>query len=238
VPFVPCGFETRLVNGGEYSILLTAPIQIGLDKKGLPIIEKRVVNDPLTGFATIDPLAYAYDWDGYLLTTPINLRVGLPKPGPGVNPASGKPYFLIHGPQIATCGAGSNNFKGLNNTTGTITLPARGGDGENTPPQPIYVDNGVKAGPTRMRRVPGVLGCEIDQFDGCVMVLPIVDNSGPGGTGNSIVYAGRAWGAFWVKQLNANEHGAYLIANYPITATGTTGWTPTYSGPVTIRLIR
>lgn len=102
----------------------------------------------------------------------------------------------------------------------------------------ITVDNGVKAGPTRSRRVPGVLGCEVDQYDGCVMILPIVDNPGPGGTGNNIRFAGRLWGAFWVKEINANTHGAYLIANYPLTATGTTGWTPGYTGPVILRLIR
>ena len=41
-----------------------------------------------------------------------------------------------------------------------------------------------------------------------------------------------------MKEINANTHGAYLIANYPITANGTTGWTPSYTGPVTLRLIR
>lgn len=50
--------------------------------------------------------------------------------------------------------------------------------------------------------------------------------------------AGRLWGAFWVQEIGANTHGAYLIANYPLTATGTTGCTPGYTGPVILRLIR
>lgn len=230
VPFIPCGLDTDLVGGGTFSLLKTKQAQIGTDRKGNPIYQTVVDNDS-NGYATLDPAAYAYDFEQPSSS-------GLPYPGSGVAPAAGKPFFAIHGPQIARCGAGSANFKGLNATTGTITLPAAYTADSSNPAMPIAVDNGVKAGPTRSRRVPGVLGCEVNQYDGCVMVLPVVDDSGPGGSGNSIVFAGRLWAAFWVKQTGANTHGAYLIANYPITATGATGWTPGYSGPVTTRLIR
>ena len=205
-------------------------MQIGTDKRGNPIYQTAIKNDA-RGYAALDPAAYAYDFAQPSST-------GLPYPGPGVAPAAGKPFFLIHGPQVARCGAGSANFKGLNATTGTITLPAAYTSDSSHPAMPIAVDNGVKAGPTRSRRVPGVLGCEVNQSDGCVMVLPVVDDSGPGGNGNGIVFAGRLWAAFWVKQTGANTHGAYLIANYPLTATGATGWTPGYRGPTTTRLIR
>ena len=212
-------------------------IIIGYDN-GTPIT-KEVVRNDAQGYAKVKDANYAYDW-----TPPAT--GGLPKPGPGVAPAAGKPYFLIHDPQLARCGAGSSNFKGLNATTGTITLPAAKSNNAANPVEPIEVDNGVKAGPTRSRRVPGVAGCDLEQNDGCVMILPVVDDSGPGGTGNSIIFAGRLWAAFWVQEIpkkgnsskdDKNSHGAYLIKDYPITATGTTGWTPSYGGPVVVGLV-
>jgi hypothetical protein len=70
------------------------------------------------------------------------------------------------------------------------------------------------------------------------MILPIVDASGPGGTGSNAYVAGRQWGAFWVTEVSANEHTGQLIANYAITADGQPGWTSSYTGPIVVRLTR
>ena len=89
VPFVPCGFNTVLVDGGSQSLLRTESKIVRYDKQGnqqIPVYEVVVSNDPNTGYASIDPLAYAYDWEGYAPTD--TAKVGLPKPGPSTAPAS------------------------------------------------------------------------------------------------------------------------------------------------------
>jgi hypothetical protein len=235
-PFAPCGVETKLVNevggNGVFSILTTELTPVyGTGSKKDTIIDYTVtvVNDE-DGYASIDPAAYSFDWTG-------GLGLGLPKPGPGVDAPEDKPNFLIHGPQIESCGVHSSSWKGLNGTQ-ELTLPALAYDDttHNGHRQSIWAEPGTKAGPSRA--AAGLYGCGADESDGCIMILPIVDNSGPGGNGTNAYIAGRLWGAFWVTQVSANEHAGRLIANYPIVGDGSDGWSASYSGPVVIRLVR
>jgi Flp pilus assembly protein TadG len=227
-PFAPCGVKTKLASdldgASTFSIFETEDDPI-YDNKGKITGYNTVVVNDADNHATIRESAYSFDWLG------LN---GLSRPGPGVTAPADRPEFLIHGPQIEECGVHSSSWKGLNGEDGEIILPAPPGDDEDA--VNIWAEPGTKAGPSR--QVAGSLGCGVGEANGCIMILPIVDTSGPGGNGTHAYVAARQWGAFWVTQISANEHAGRLIANYPITANGNAGWTPSYGGPVVIRLIR
>lgn len=233
-PFLPCGNDTLLENSNNYfSILVT----------------NDSVNPPATSEpARINPWAYSYDWkvrnaDGSLKLLPATGSPYINYTDPVTNqpypkPASPDPLYYIHGQHVAPCGVGSNNnsgsWKGENLTLGPITLPGATA-GANT--VIVQAGQGTSAGPTRT--VAGVGGCGAGvNPDGCIMILPIVDSSGPGGNGNNAQLAVRMFGAFYVIQNGANKHDAYLVANYPGLGDGTSGWTTSYTGPIVITLIR
>ena len=109
--------------------------------------------------------------------------------------------FIIHDAQVTDCGMQGNHFKGLNGTTGVITLPAV-----------LDTEEGNRAGPTRTA-VNGPQGCGIgldsDGTIGCVMVLPIATSS----PGNKKLYSVR-WLPFFVRQRHANQHTGTLLSSY------------------------
>lgn len=210
------------INGGQVPFM-----PCGIDTKlasggTFSILETRTVtttqgNNTITETVTDEPArirdsAFSYEWNGSAST--LTLRSGTPNP-----------LFLIHGPQIEPCNVSSNSWKGQNDTQSDITLP-----------QVLDAGTGTRAGPTR--NIAGVGGCAAEQSDNCIMILPVVDNTGPGGTGTNAQVRGRVWGAFFVTQDGSNQHNARLIKGYPMTSAGTIGWTISYTGPITVRLIR
>lgn len=226
-PFAPCGVKTKLasrLNGADtFSIFVTEEIPI-YDNRGRVTGYETKVDEDDNGDAVIDPDAYSFDW---LAQDQAPNYTGLPFPRQGATAPADKPVFLIHAPQLERCGVSSSSWKGLNGEQGTITLPGK---------QNVWAEPGTRAGPSR--RVAGTLGCGAGEGDGCIMILPIVDNEGPGGNGTNAFVRARQWGVFWVTQIAANEHAGRLIKNYPVTANGAPGWTPSYTGPVVIRLAR
>jgi Flp pilus assembly protein TadG len=109
--------------------------------------------------------------------------------------------FIIHDSQVEGCGMQGNHFKGLNGTTGTITLPAV-----------LDTEEGNRAGPTRSA-VNGPNGCGVnldsDGALGCVMILPIAISS----PANKKLYSVR-WLPFFVRQRHANQHTGTLLQSY------------------------
>jgi Flp pilus assembly protein TadG len=117
-------------------------------------------------------------------------------------------------------------------------------------PAPQYV-----CGNTLAHSVNGTLGCQAWTLprqlpansspnlatlsnDGCVMFVPIVDNGG--GTSprqNMSDLRGRIWGVFYVFNVGGNYYG-WAIKNYPVHEDGQNFWTPTYTGPITIALVK
>lgn len=225
-PFLPCGNNTDLANGGNFSLLVTN------------------ANGTTNETARINAYAYSYDWkvrnaDGSLKLLPAsgspNINYTDPQTGqPFAQPASPDPLFLIHAPHVADCNISSSSWKGENLTLGPITLPG-GTAGLDT--VIVQAGTGTKAGPTRTVAGVGGCGAGVDP-DGCIMILPIVDSSGPGGNGINAQLAVRMFGAFYVIQDGSNKHDAYLVANYPGLGNGTSGWTTSYTGPIVITLIR
>ncbi|MDI3340243.1 MAG: pilus assembly protein TadG-related protein [Sphaerobacter sp.] len=128
--------------------------------------------------------------------------------------------FEVHGPQIADCGAPSSKFKGLADQDANEGLGV--GDW-------FISDNGVKAGPTRVR-VNGVGGCQkgADGDFNCIMVLPIAtDNPPPVKAGPNIKLKVVAFGVFRVSACGANCHQAELLGQYVIgPGDPNDGWIP------------
>ena len=102
---------------------------------------------------------------------------------------------------------------------------------------PIPLTNGNVASVNAT--VNGANGCVAGQvIDNCVLILPVIDNSGPGGTSNVPVGA-RFYMAFYVQQINSgNAHTGQLIRNYVYFGPGTTGWRPGPTSVVVIHLIQ
>lgn len=145
-----------------------------------------------------------------------------------LNPSAVGQNFLIHGPQVATCGAGNNAFKGLADmdaNVGITTLPAT-----------LEHDTGVQAGPTRAV-VNGPNGCGIAEDDGCVMILPVATSitGPPQRDAYSIV-----WLPFYVTQNGANKHNGRLESltyQLQLTTTQTGNWTLGQNGLVSARIV-
>ncbi len=92
-------------------------------------------------------------------------------------------------------------------------------------------------------KIPGAGGCPAAQdpkdIGNCVMILPIVDNSVKGGSGQNAVLAVRTFAAFYItKNNNGQEHYGQLIKNYPFSLAGSPVWTPGSTGLPIIRLVR
>ena len=146
-----------------------------------------------------------------------------------VNPAAFNREFVIHDPHVADCGMASERFKGLNASSGVITLPAT-----------LLSETGDRAGPTRTA-VNGIAGCpaglDTEISNDCVMVIPIFVSS----PAKDYVYAVR-WLPFRVREIDANTHVGRLLENYTIredTNTLLAPWTKTMKGVITsVRTVR
>jgi Flp pilus assembly protein TadG len=151
------------------------------------------------------------------------------------------PTFLIHAPNgseqngIEDCNNTSSSFKGVNLSPQAFQFPS-GADffaaGALIPQ--ITTGNVSSVNAT----VEGLNGCKVgDVIDNCVMILPLVDNSGPGGEGSNSGLAVRMMGAFYVKKIAAGSHTGQLIKNYTIVANSSPNYIPGVSGLTVIRMV-
>lgn len=150
-----------------------------------------------------------------------------------IDPTAYNQTYIIHGPQVAGCGMGSNDFKGL--------AKPNANDGKDVD-EWWSGDNGVKAGPTRVK-VNGIQGCDAndDVMDNCVLILPIATNSPSAKKVGSVpTFYIVHFGAFLVTETAKNEHSGKLLENYIVTGPSTTspcGGRDCGGSMVTIKLI-
>lgn len=151
-----------------------------------------------------------------------------------VNPAAIGRDYVIHDPHVADCGMQSNAFKGLNASSGTISLPAV-----------LTSMTGDHAGPTRTA-VNGIAGCpaglsstSLTNGNACVMLLPIAVSS----PAKDLLYSVR-WLPFrvWRPGNDPNTHVGRLIGNYTVreeTSTLLSPWSHGTKASITsVRTIR
>lgn len=157
----------------------------------------------------------------------------------GVNPSAVGQTFVIHGPQVADCGAKSNSFKGLANQDANEDIT--------TLPNTLYYDTGDRAGPTRFA-VNGPGGCPAGATQGCVMILPVATSiTGPPDERHEEQKEPKAHKAdavmylpFYVTEAGANEHHGVLVsATYQLRldSRNTASWTLGKPGLVSARLV-
>ena len=139
--------------------------------------------------------------------------------------------FLIHGPQINKCANSNNSFKGIADTTFNNSLTA--------PPEKYF---GYSTGTVASisATVEGVQGCTAGgPLDNCVAYLPIavIDSSHPvlNTTSDKSMWT-IGFASFLITEINSNTHSGKLLGNYIVKHTGSLGWTPTYFGPIVIKL--
>jgi hypothetical protein len=150
-----------------------------------------------------------------------------------LNPLADGQKFKIHGPQIELCGLQSSDWKGIawQDYNENAVVPGW-----------WLADNGTTVGPVR-ENVRTAGGCDVGQTTDCVMVLPIAvpipapvkDMGGvTGGIGMYVV----AYGCFDVVATggNDNNHSGWFLYDCSIQGPGSPGWTPGFSGLITIRL--
>ncbi len=185
----------------------------------------RAAVDSVTGGPQINTNAYAY-LDASL--TPIKDNQGKNAVGP---------VFLIHDSNgITDCNDNSSSFKGINTNTTVVAAPNGHGYWAEDAFKPVITTGNVTA---VQATVEGVNGCVAGAaLDNCIMILPIVDNSGPGGTGSNAAMAWRMLGAFYIKEISNGSHTGALIKNYTIVGDGTAIWVPGAQVPTTITLIK
>lgn len=235
-PFVVCGIDTAVTtpSGSTFSILNTS----GTYASGYTATQESAGANGYDEVPTVKSNAFYYQYASGGLST-INY-------GTLATPIYG-PEYIIHGSQISYCNDTSSSWKGQNINNGPITLtrgsyspPGYSGTmppaSQPGPPTILVVNTGVVAGPTR--DIAGVQGCAAGQMNDCVMVLPIADNSGPGGSGANAKLAVRKFGAFYVTETSPNEHHGKLIKDYPGIGTGSGTWNSGSSDPAVVRLIR
>jgi Flp pilus assembly protein TadG len=147
------------------------------------------------------------------------------------------PVFLIHDPNsITACNDNSSSFKGVN-TNAPIFTYNNGLDywtaGSYVPPITTGNVSSVTA------TVQGINGCQAGAaLNNCIMILPIVDNSGPGGTGINTGLAVRMLGAFYIKQIASGSHTGQLIKTYKVVGNTNPYYVPGTGAPTLIRLIK
>lgn len=192
--------------------------------------------DQSGGAPVINQAAYGY-LDGAL--TP-------PKDNNGNNAIG--PAFLIHDSNgITVCNDNSSSFKGINTNTPIVTPPVDGywpemsNNSSPVSPNPgAFAPNITTGNITAVQAtVEGINGCKAGAaLDNCIMILPIVDNSGPGGTGSNAQMAWRILGAFYIKEIANGSHTGSWIKNYPIVGDSAATWKPGSQAITSIKLIR
>jgi len=153
-----------------------------------------------------------------------------------VNPLAVGQKFVVHGSQVAGCGLGSNDFKGL--AEDRTNKPNNNGKSLN---QYWNAQPGVHAGPTRTK-VNAIGGCGLNiDPSGCVMMIPVASDDLHGHPADksgsqSKLYIVKVL-AFWVDQCGSNCHTATLLDDY--TAWGDSvqrSWTRDSNGIIVIKL--
>ncbi|HEY7031576.1 MAG TPA: pilus assembly protein TadG-related protein [Thermomicrobiales bacterium] len=150
-----------------------------------------------------------------------------------LNTAAVGKTFLIHGPQINKCANSNNSFKGIADTDANKSLTA--------PPEKYF---GYSTGTVASisATVDGIQGCQAGgPLDNCVAYLPmsVVDAGHPvinSGSNKQMWTIGFA--SFLITQVSSNTHTGKLLGNYIVKHSGGLGWTPTYFGPVVIKLTK
>lgn len=188
---------------------------------------------------TILDSAYKFDW---------NVR-----DGSGNLADQGGPTFQIYSSTISTCDAAGGTWQGaiVQETSQDIQMQPNG----STRYAPaVKLKYGSLGGNTLAHAINGTLGCKTGQLppllsgtaprmnqlpaDGCVMFVPIADNGGGASPRqNTVNLRARVWGVFYVFNVSGNYYG-WLIKNYPVHEDGQTFWSPTYTGPITIALVK
>jgi Flp pilus assembly protein TadG len=148
-----------------------------------------------------------------------------------INTAAVGKTFLIHGPQINKCANTNSSFKGIADSTANKDLTA--------PPETYF---GYSTGTVASisTTVDGIQGCQAGgPIDNCVAYLPVsvIDASHPvinSGSNKQMWTIGFA--AFLMTQINSNTHSGKLLGDYIVKHSGSLGWTPTYFGPIVIKL--
>ncbi len=118
-----------------------------------------------------------------------------------INPAAVNQVYGIHGPQVPSCGAGSNSFKGLVNDSTPSSVPAWWAG-----------DTGVHAGPVRNQLARPDACTTTDGFDnwtGCTIIAPLCVDGRGNGSGADL-YCVR-FGAFRIYQSHQNAHEAVFL---------------------------
>jgi Flp pilus assembly protein TadG len=147
-----------------------------------------------------------------------------------INQAAVGQDFKIHGPQIEDCKIHPSSYKGIADQGSNAGLSAPGW---------FHFDTGDKAGPVS-QDVQGADGCKAGQVPkDCVMFLPIaVDQGQPLGSSDHRAYV-VGFMPFFITEPKKNEHYGKLLDDYIVYGSGQPGqggWTPSYEGPITIRL--
>jgi Flp pilus assembly protein TadG len=240
-PFMVCGIDTAVTTagangytGGIYQTSGTYPTTT--TSNGTPTTTrvdgfdncsgglcKKVRYDATTGAPVVDPQAYAYS-------------------GAGLT-ATGGPAYLIHASNnLSVCNDNSNSFKGINTnaiTYNSLVYRAYADPGYDTSPGYKWppLTTGTVASVTAT--VEGLNGCQAGgAADNCIMLLPVCDASGPGGTGSNAILAVRSLEAFYVRQISSNAHTGQLIANYTIRANSDPTYVVGGGGVTVIKLIQ
>jgi Flp pilus assembly protein TadG len=148
-----------------------------------------------------------------------------------INTAAVGKTFLIHGPQINKCANSNNSFKGIADSNANKNLTA--------PPSKYFgYDTGTVA--SISTTVEGIQGCQAGgPIDNCVAYLPIavVDPTRPVlNTGSNKQMWTIGFAAFLIMQIDSNTHTGKLLGNYIVKHTGNLGWTPSYYGPIVIKI--
>lgn len=148
---------------------------------------------------------------------------------PTINPEAIGKIFRVWDSRLvqegAGCGEGSQ-FKGLANSEANQNRTAPGW---------LEWDNGTQAGPTRSD-VNGPNGCKAgEDFNGCVLILPLATDNPPSGGGSLEIYA-VGFAAFLMSPVDANSYNGQLLDAYIIGAGGTNGWNGQEGRLVSIRL--
>jgi Flp pilus assembly protein TadG len=249
-PFMVCAIDTAKhsnpsgLAGGIYDYKTYFP------DNGPPKYERTDGNDNCRGKpcgetkeGAVGPLynpgAFAY-WDGSLTPAVWNASTGEYEKSSGTTVTG--PTWLIHDPsKISVCNNNSSSFNGINLNTAGLRLEEEHGYMWSDPGDtdwPITTGNVTSVQAT----VTGVNGCKAGQPPhNCIMILPIADNSGPGGTGSNVKMGVRTFGAFYVQDvsnsLNGNSHSGRLILHYDLLGPGSPSWVPGTPVPTTTKLI-
>jgi len=243
-PFMVCGVDTVVTNGsafyqgGIYQTSGTYPTT--LDSKGKPTTNRvdgfdpcsgglcKIVTNIPSGAPTINPSAYYYDGAGLTEIKQGN-KFG--------------PIYSIHDPSnLSVCNNNSSSFKGINNNVITYdSLWYRAYNDANFNTTPGYKWPPLTTGTVASvsATVNGINGCQAGGVvDKCIMVLPVCDASGPGGTGSNAILAVRSLEAFYITATSSNSHTGQLIKNYTIQSNSDPTFVTGSGGVTAIKLIK